>query len=370
MSDIQQLNPLLFNRTISQILEIFVIPEIEKRIANGKIEKSDLPLEIRQFRAIQKKLGDHNYTPIVEINAEVNIILKVKNKKPFTPGMPVTLADIDPAECYLQPPQYDGKPAGYFYWFSNFLDSILIFDLEYNAQDDFAKDLQGKMQFPILDILNAQDFLKVVRPLEKFRALSDNNWPPAPGYIPTIMRLLHDDPKLLGNDSFIDVVSGIYNSDYWKNKLDFWVQTNFFPKRVPYIERAIKAHYTDDFITSTYVLVPQFEGIITDYLHRNLESIPDEFIKKIKALNDICLSRKILLYPKEVLEVILDYLENGSFWARSESIDNPKVSINRHGILHGVFTDFECKEISLKYLILFDALAYILLNDKIVSGKL
>lgn len=370
MSDINQMNPLFFNRTISQILEIFVIPEIEKRIASGKIEVSSLPIEIRQFRTSQKEETDHNYTTVVEINDEVKIILKVKPHKPLKPGMPITLADINPDECYLQPPEYDGKPAGYFYWFSNFLDSVLIFDLEYNSTDDFARDLQGKMHFPILDILNARDFIKVVKPLEKYRALSNNNWPPAPGYFSKIMQLMHNDPALISKDTFVDVVSDIYSSEYWKDKLDFWKQTNFFPGRAQYLERAIQAHYHDDFITSTYVLVPQFEGIIADYLRENTVQSPTDFSKRIQALKDLCLSRKILLYPKEVLEVILNYIESGSFWKYSASVRNPKVIINRHGILHGVFIGFECKEISLKYLILLDGLAFILLNDKIASAKL
>lgn len=54
-SDTQPMNPLYFNRTVSHIIRMFAIPEIEKRIASGSITEANLPLEIKQFRAIQKK---------------------------------------------------------------------------------------------------------------------------------------------------------------------------------------------------------------------------------------------------------------------------------------------------------------------------
>jgi len=44
-------------RTISHLLEIYVLPEIEKRIENGKIKRSDLPLEVNQFMANPKEIA-------------------------------------------------------------------------------------------------------------------------------------------------------------------------------------------------------------------------------------------------------------------------------------------------------------------------
>jgi len=42
-------------RTVSHLLKIFILPEIEKRIEKGTIKDCDLPVELYQFRAIQKK---------------------------------------------------------------------------------------------------------------------------------------------------------------------------------------------------------------------------------------------------------------------------------------------------------------------------
>jgi len=262
------------------------------------------------------------------------------------------------------------KQKKYFYWRSTFLDSIFIFDLSYNAPDEFTDVLPPKTPFPILQIVNAKNFIDRVQPLEKFRILSSNNWPPSPGYCPQIMNEMHKNPELIADKSFVEIVSSIYNPDYWLNKMDFWAETDLFPGRMPYIRRAINAHYEDDFIASIYVIVPQFEGIITDYLNKIGGDIPNRFSDELKILKYICLSRKVILYPKEVLEVIVEFIDTKAFWKHSKNVKDHKVEINRHGILHGDFTDFECKEISLKLLILFDALAYVLLNDRVVSGNL
>ena len=58
------------------------------------------------------------------------------------------------------------------------------------------------------------------------------------------------------------------------------------------------------------------------------------------------------MFPRSVLDTIFDYLESGSFWKDTRTVKDPKSIVNRHGIAHGVFTGFECEEISLKYLIL------------------
>jgi len=369
-SDSTPFNPLLFNRTLSQVLKMFIIPEIENRIANGSLKKEALPIEIHQFRASQKREADGRITPIVEIDEEVQLVAKVKLKNKKSPGEAITIQDIYPEEFFIQPPMYDGKPAGYFYWRSMFINEIFLFDLEHNAPDQFLPDLPTKSPFPILEILNADNFIKVVKPLEKFRILVNNNWPPAPGYYPQIINKMHIDPELITDMSFMELVSSIYNRKYWINKMDLWAETDLFPNRMPYIQRAINAHYQDDYIASIHVIVPQFEGIITDYLKNHIENIPDIFTRKLQIMKDLCLSRKVILYPKEVLAVILEFIDTKAFWKHSELVKDQKVEINRHGIAHGAFTGFENKEISLKLLTLFDALAHVLLNDRVVLGNL
>jgi hypothetical protein len=77
-----------------------------------------------------------------------------------------------------------------------------------------------------------------------------------------------------------------------------------------------------------------------------------------------------LLFPRQVLELMLSFIETGSWWRRTTKISDPAQEVNRHGIVHGVFTGFESRDIALKYLVLLDGLAYLLLHDKTLTDRL
>jgi hypothetical protein len=81
-------------------------------------------------------------------------------------------------------------------------------------------------------------------------------------------------------------------------------------------------------------------------------------------------SRKVLLFPHFVLNLVLDFIDSGSFWNNTTTIADPKQEVNRHGIAHGVFTEFETQELALKFLILIDCVAFVLLQDQLVRGVL
>jgi len=124
------------------------------------------------------------------------------------------------------------------------------------------------------------------------------------------------------------------------------------------------------YVSSIYVLVPQFEGVVKDYLRECGLAPADKFPECVEQLGKMVFGRKVLVSPRGVLEKILEYLQHGHFWKHSGKIGNPSDAVNRHGILHGVFTDFESESISLKYLILFEGLSFLLLHDRCIRGAL
>jgi hypothetical protein len=71
-----------------------------------------------------------------------------------------------------------------------------------------------------------------------------------------------------------------------------------------------------------------------------------------------------------VLNLIVDFIDSGSFWNNTSTITDPKQEVNRHGIAHGVFTGFETQELALKFLILIDCVAFVLLQDQLIRGVL
>jgi hypothetical protein len=358
-------------RTISDLLKIFILPEVEKRIKNGIVKGIDLPIELHLFRIIQKKLSEGNALTIVELNKEVNFLVETKAKKAFAPGDRVTLDDIYPDECFIRPPVYDGKPTAYFLCQSFIFDYFLCFDLSPNLPGITVEELKTvQIQYPISEFSRTLKIWEIVKPIEKLKLLTNNNWPPAPGYYPQTLLHLHKDPTQIKDETFLEVVANSFDRDYWVRKLAFWEETKFFPKRIQYIKRAIDAHFQEDFICSIYVIVPQFEGIVRDYLTQCHEKPPKKFLACVNKLKELILSRKILLFKREILENIFQYLETGSFWKKTTVIQDAGDRINRHGVAHGIFTGFECKGVSLKYLILLDSLAFLLLHDKMVTHSL
>ena len=352
---------LMVYRPVSQMLKVFVLPEIDRRLESGAIQETSLPLRVYQFRVIQPG-GGHR----VELNEEVQLTMKGRPKKSVKAGQILGPSDIDPASTVLAPPFVDGTPRSFFLLLSAFLNLQTAFDFTQGGPGPIGPP----MQFPFAQFVQMQGFLETVRPAEKFRQLASLNWPPAPGYFPNVIAYAHQNPEELKKPQFTDEVADTYDVDFWQRQMDLWTQTKLFPGRLHYIRKAVDEYFEDDWISSIYVIVPQFEGIIRDYLSTVDEATKDGFKDMVCQLRELVFSRRVLVFPSSVLELILGFLETGTFWKNTASIDDPTQEINRHGIVHGSFTGFEARDIALKYLVLVDALALLLLHDRIVSGTL
>lgn len=362
-------NNLLFYRSISDILRLFVVPEVESRVNNGSVKVEELPLELRAFRAIQRQLPDGSIQPIVEINNEINLTLQVRTRQAVQAGEPVTLDKIYPEECFIVPPIYDGKPAAYFFCETFLLDYFMLFDCRANrlglSEEEIEELKKATLNYPVLKYAENQKFIDVFKPNEKLQTLTSSNWVPAPGYYRHATLYIHEH-QTIDDNSFLKVVNHAYSSDFWQKKITFWQETKFFEHRIQYIERAVKAHLEKDYICSIYVLVPQFEGIVKDYLRFCGRNPPNGYVDCVRKLRAIVLSRKVVCFSKVILDSIFDYLEDGSFWKNTSGIPDPTSSINRHGVVHGVFTSFEGEVLSIKYLMLLDALSFVILHDRML----
>jgi hypothetical protein len=181
---------------------------------------------------------------------------------------------------------------------------------------------------------------------------------------------VHTDPATLSEPTLAEVIVESYSRKYLEERLDFWKETKFFGDRFVYVKKSLDEYLEGDYISSIYVLVPQFEGIIKDYLvsaagdHRyRLESC-------VQDLKNLILSRKVLMFPRGVVDIIFEFIKDGPFLAETGDIRDPAIQVTRHGIAHGRFVGFENRDIALKYIVLLDSLAYVLPHDKLISGTL
>ncbi len=345
------------------MLTLYVIPEIAARLAAGTLAKGDLPVQVSQFRVVMRH-GKFR----VEINEEAQVVIEVPSRRAIASGEEITLADIDAANARLKRPTIDGDEAAYYLFQSYFLEIATYFDFLPNAPGPKV-DVPGH-PFPVFAIVAVRQLLDTIKPNEQFKLLAAAGWPPAPAYYPNVLVEAHKRPTTLGDPAFAPTVASAYTAKYFNDNLGFWKDTNFFPGRLPYIEKAINEYLEQDAISSIHVIVPQFEGIVHDYLS-DANIVPASGFKgQLKQLKAAIFSRTVLIFPKPVIEVIFDFLESGSFLKNTATLSDPKSEVNRHGIAHGVFTGFESDVLALKYLVLLDGLALVLLQDRMLTERI
>jgi len=268
-------------RPISEIIRIFVLPEIERRLQEGKLTGSDFPVELHQFRAYQIKKEDDKIEPIVQLNNEFDLKIRTKLKDPqkkIEKGQLLTVSEIELEECYIFPPEHKGRPCGYFYFNRVFLEPWMVFDLTPNAPGITEEELKElRIKLPVRQWFQERKFVEVVKPYEKIDLLVSKNWPPAPCYYPQIYAAIHKDANFIESADFLPLLNSLVNNTYWKERLEFFGEISLFPKRIEYIKKAVQAYLDEDYVYSIYVLCPQFEGIIREYLELNRIEIADHY---------------------------------------------------------------------------------------------
>ncbi len=358
---------LMAYRPLSEMLRLFVIPEIEHRVTTGMVQADKLPFQVHRFRYVHG--GGKN---IVEINDEVTIKAQVRITRPVAAGESLTLADIHPDDCFLEPPEVDGKPAAFFLCHSLFLNFITMFDFTPNLPPELedSERAPNRIRYPVADLVQASSIADAIKPIEKYAQLAAATWPPGPGLYPHVLWRVHQTPHVLEKPEFADAVAAAHSEAYWKERLAFWTETAFFGDRMKYVEKSIGAYLAGDYVASIYILVPHIEGIVFDYVSASGGPPRYRLESRVADLKKLVLSRKVLMFPRKVLDQVFDFIETGTFLTETGNVTDPSQQVTRHGISHGVFKNFENRDISLKYLILLDALAYVVLHDKLLTGKL
>jgi hypothetical protein len=356
-------------RPMSQLLRLYVVPEIDARVAAGTLRPADLPFQVYQFRFLQS--GGKS---AIEINDDVHIVGSVKLTRSMSikAGQPLTLADIDSEDCLMEPPTLEGTGAAFFLCRSQFLNFMTMFDFTPNAppHPSGVESEERPMRYPIAEMAEAEAMFAVMDPTEKFKELADASWPPGPGHVPNVLWHIHNDAGSLQDPGFGDVAATSHSEAYWKRQVDFWTATDVFGDRLKYVTESIGAYLAGDYITSIYVLVPHLEGIVLDYLTAAGVAPRYRVESRVEDLKSLVLSRKVLMFPRSVLDRIFTFIETGSFLSETSKIKDPATEVTRHGIAHGIFKNFDNRDIALKYLILLDALAYVILHDKLLAGTL
>jgi hypothetical protein len=358
-------------RTLSEAVRLWILPEIQKRLISGQIMSKEIPFELSQFRFLQwhSEMGAES---VVELNDEVQVVVKtaLTGARELKVGQEVYLSDIDPGACFIEPPRRDDRPCAYFFACRSFLNWSIFFDSGPNWPQPLEEMPDAKLKFPLGDLVRRRQLIEKLDPTAKFDILTQANWPPSPAYFPKVMIELHQQLAVSSAKLLFSSISNQLDKEYWNDRLRLWKYYDIFKDRCQYVEKSLNYYFLQDWMGSIYILVPHFEGIVGDYLQSCGQKPVSSFKGRLQQLKRIIHSRRVLLYPRHVLEVVIQYLETGTFLTNTRNISDPQIQINRHGILHGEFHDFENQEIALKYLVLLDGLAFVLLHDMMVSRSI
>jgi hypothetical protein len=352
-------------RPLSQMIPLLVVPSIDEKIANGIISASTLPVEIKRLQI----LWPPSAVPMVQLNDEVQInVVGISARAGIKPGDPIYASDIVPGSERLEPPTINGSSVAYLLCFSSFMDLRLYFDFTPNAPDP-RPEVSTMPRYELQEFAARRNFIQANPPETLLARLKQLGWPPSPTYYPSLVQAMAqpggDTPEMIAS-----TIVALHGDEYWRKRIVLWKELRIFSTRTPYICKAIEEYLEGDYVSAIYVAVPQFEGIINDYVRSSGGTLAREFRNTLSEFERMIESRKVLLFPRFVLNLVVDFIDSGSFWNNTSTITDPKQEVNRHGIAHGVFTGFETQELALKFLILIDCVAFVLLQDQLIRGVL
>lgn len=352
-------------RPLSQMIPMLVVPSIDEKVANGAISAATLPIEIKRLQILWPPSG----VPVVQLNEEVQInVVGLPVRTDIKAGDPVYASDIVPGSERLVPPTINGLPVAYMLFFSSFMDLKLYFDFTPNAPDP-RPEAAMMPRYELQELAARRNFIQANPPETLLARLKQLGWPPSSTYYPTLVQTMAqpggDTPAMIAS-----TITALHGPQYWTRRIAIWEELRIFTTRTPYVRKAIEEYLEGDYVSAIYVAVPQFEGLINDYVGSAGGAVASRFRDTVTEFKRLIESRKVLLFPGFALTQVVDFIDSGSFWNNTGTIANPQQEVNRHGIAHGVFTGFETQELALKFLLLLDCVAFILLQDQLIRGVL
>lgn len=162
------------------------------------------------------------------------------------------------------------------------------------------------------------------------------------------------------DDLFVD---RLMDNERVNKTLSVWKKCPEISKRLPLIEEAIEAHIDRKFYLSVSALIPQVEGLLKDALqimgqNSDFNSIRKEDIKRATcALKDSWKSQDYAL-PEATL--LLESLPDAvsDIYEEYDPTKSVPGKLYRHGVCHGLQTDFNSKKNSIRLILLLDRIIF------------
>ncbi len=337
--------------------ELYIQPEIDRRKAEG-----NLPDGFQIYDCLIRL--PKGQPKIVEFNDEIRMtaIPKLAPGAEIEAEKAVYLHEVVEIERIL-PPEVDGVRVAFFYIFWNGHSYSAVFDFapndpefdpggdEFKLGETIANHIQRKITEITVRISRTQQ--SDLRQIGLWAATSLIPYP-----ISKILERIGEGQL----DEARTILVNHCNSDFISELVETWKPINVFNIRIELFREVVFAHRNSRFRLSIYTLIPQIEGIITDWLHE-LEppsSVKWKIESKVKQFRD-----KIHTIPqfdfmyREALESVSEFLLDGPpLQAFTNWLDSTDASFpGRHVVGHGKYDeDIFSEENSIKLFLLLDTI--------------
>jgi len=347
-----------------QITNLYVVPEIKKRRDERK-----LPNEFRVKQCLIKL--PRNREPIVLFNNEVNWLVYVAMSEAVQAGDIPYLHQLTNFESVVLPEE-NGERVAFIFVKHRIGDKFdIIFDatpnLEMTSEERQAEEKQIQQDIIALITQNFADYAAQAFSCDRTQNLLRKNglWL-VPRLMPyplsEVVRLIENSPEKV-----IETIQKYcHEEDLLERMLEDWWSVDIFKSRQTIIDDCKFAHKNSRYSLSIHTLMPQLEGLITDWIFTQLpeNDIPWKQDSKIKKFKDIIISKDpfSLSYPivvESVISFIIDGPVLSTFKKWFDTVDN--VFPNRNVVQHGKYEDSLYTEInSLRLFLLLDTIFYLI----------
>jgi len=347
-----------------QIDKLWIQPEISRRAHAGT-----LPKDFRISRCLIRLPRDR--APIVEFNEEIGWIVSAR-KPPdtaFDKGQAVFLHEIVKITAVM-PPTVDGRRVAFVYVFAAGNAWQIIFDFTPNVPENLIPEEEKKtwpLSSVIAESLQAILIERVIRIHDRAQAMLRNNglWA-APALLPYPLSRILKQLEERDEDGASATLRSYCNPQWIKQLSSKWWTIEQFEIRKPLIGQALQAHLEGKYGLSIYALLPQVEGIVSDYISTRLPEpeMPWRQKSKTRKFQDLVLDGPPSSYTyQRIVQSAIDFIVDGpvlkSFRRWVDEID--EAFPGRHFVEHGKYdTSLFTEEKSVKLFLLLDTLYHIM----------
>ncbi len=346
-----------------QVDSLWIQPEIEGRRAAKRLPEN---FRIRQCLI---RLPLHS-PPIVEFNAEISWVVRAKVAPPesINVGDPVYIENIQEITA-VQPPEFDGTRVAFLYLYWNGTSYHIAFDFSPNVRSEPADEIcsdSWNIGSVLADSIQSLVLEKTIFIHDKFQELlSKFGLCAAPALLPYPLGEIAMKLREGSADKASRLLVSHCHHKFLSTLTAKWWRIAPFLARKTLIEDALSAHREGKYSLSIHALLPQVEGVITDWVLSQVteDELPWRSESKTKKFGNLVLPDNPTPYVyKRIVESAIDFINRGpvqeTFRRWSATIEESFP--NRHVVAHGRYEEsLFTEENSIKLLLLLDTVCHI-----------